>query len=185
MPELALRSQTAIRRTALLGLLCSALFCSGEGAAAAAAPEFTHARAADWINSAPLTLAQLRGKVVLVEFWTYECINCLRSAAWIQSIARLHADAGLVVIGVHTPELQQERSVANVRQAVEGLGINYPVMIDGDDAYWNVLENRYWPAFYLIDRDGRMREQGAGEMHSGDAQAKRLEASIAQLLSGS
>jgi len=185
MPELALRSQTAIRRTALLGLLWSALFCSGEGAAAAAAPEFTHARAADWINSAPLTLAQLRGKVVLLEFWTYECINCLRSAAWIQSIARLHADAGLVVIGVHTPELQQERSVANVRQAVERLGIHYPVMIDGDYSYWNALENRYWPAFYLIDRDGRMREQAAGEMHSGDAQAKRLEASIAQLLSGS
>jgi len=148
----------------------------------AAAPEFTHPRAADWINSAPLTLAGLRGKVVLVEFWAFECVNCLNSRAWVEAVAHDKAAAGLVVVGVHTPELRDERSPENVRRAVARLGIRYPVMMDGDYSYWQALHNEYWPAFYLIGRDGLLYGSAIGELHVGEASAGRVEAAIDQLL---
>lgn len=148
----------------------------------AAAPAFTHTRADDWINSPPLTLEQLRGKVVLVEFWTFDCINCLRSGDWVRKVAKDKAAAGLVVVGVHTPELPQERNAANVRAAVTRLGIQYPVMIDGDFSYWNAMANNYWPAFYLIDADGRVRGHAVGEMHVGERDSQQLERAIDQLL---
>src|SRR6202048_432300 len=109
----------ATRRIALMALTaCAAVGCA-RGASPGAAPEFSHRAAADWINSAPLTLAGLRGKVVLVEFWAFECVNCLNSTAWVESVARDKADAGLVVVAVHTPELPAERDPAAVRSAVE------------------------------------------------------------------
>ena len=143
-----------------------------------AAPAFTHTQAGEWINSEPLDLERLRGKVVLVEFWTFECINCLRSADWIKKVAAEKGAEGLTVIGVHTPELPQERDVANVRAAVKRLGITYPVMIDGDFSYWKAMSNRYWPAFYLIDREGKLRAQAVGEMHVGEARARTFEEKI-------
>ena len=146
------------------------------------APEFTHRESADWLNSAPLQLAKLRGKVVLVEFWAFECVNCLNSSAWVESIATAKAAAGLVVVGVHTPELRDERSPDNVRAAVARLGIHYPVMIDGDYSYWNALGNQYWPAFYLIGRDGLIHGRAVGELHIGDGTARPVEALIDQLL---
>jgi thiol-disulfide isomerase/thioredoxin len=139
-------------------------------------------RADEWINSRPLRFKALRGKVVLVEFWTFDCINCLRSAAWVKKVASEKSDRGLVVVGVHTPELPQERDVSNVRNAVRKLGIEYPVMIDGDYSYWNAMGNRYWPAFYLIDTDGRLRSTAIGEMHIGKARALQLERMIDELL---
>lgn len=161
------------------GLLAAA--CA-RGSPPSAAPEFTHARATDWINSAPLTLAGLRGKVVLVEFWAFECVNCLASSAWVESIARDRAAAGLVVVGVHTPELRDERSPENVRAAVARLGIRYPVMLDTDYSYWEALHNQYWPAFYLIGRDGLLHGSAIGELHIGEGPARKVEAAIDQLL---
>jgi thiol-disulfide isomerase/thioredoxin len=145
-------------------------------------PEFTHPRAADWVNSAPLTMASLRGKVVLLEFWAFECSNCLNSRAWVEAVAREKAGAGLVVVGVHTPELPAERSADNVRAAVQRLGIHHPVMLDGDYSYWNALNNHYWPAFYLIGRDGRLYGRAEGELHVGEAAARRVEAALDSLL---
>jgi thiol-disulfide isomerase/thioredoxin len=147
-----------------------------------AAPAFTHTRADEWLNSAPLTVEKLRGKVVLVEFWTFDCINCLRSAEWVKKVAQEKGGAGLVVIGVHTPELPQERNVANVRAAVARLGIRYPVMIDGDYSYWNAMGNSYWPAFYLIDANGQVRGSAIGEMHVGDSEALKVERALDALL---
>ncbi len=144
--------------------------------------EFTHSGAADWVNSAPLTLGQLRGKVVLVEFWAFACVNCLESKAWVQSLAARDAGAGLVVVAVHTPELAQEKSAGNVRDAVARLGIRYPVMIDSDSSYWNALHNQYWPAFYVIGRDGLLHGKAIGEMHSGQSGAREVERLIDQLL---
>jgi len=166
----------------LAGLLACAGAADTRGAAPVPAPEFTHRAAGDWINSAPLTLASLRGKVVLVEFWAFECVNCLNSAAWVESVARSKADAGLVVVGVHTPELPGEKSPDNVRRAVTRLGIRYPVMIDGDYSYWEALHNRYWPAFYLIGRDGLLYGSAIGELHTGEDAANRVEAVIDRLL---
>jgi thiol-disulfide isomerase/thioredoxin len=151
-------------------------------AAPSAPPEFTHRQASDWINSEPLTLASLKGKVVLMEFWAFECVNCLNSRAWVEAIAGSKAAQGLVVIGVHTPELAAERNPNAVRQAVERLGIHYPVMIDEDSSYWRALHNQYWPAFYLIGRDGRLYGPVLGEMHVGDARAQQVERAIDLLL---
>jgi thiol-disulfide isomerase/thioredoxin len=178
----------AVRRTvrALAALLLGAgalLGCSGAAQQLPyPAPEFTHHASADWLNSAPLTLAQLRGKVVLVEFWAFECVNCLNSRAWVEKIAHDKAADGLVVVAVHTPELRDERSSDNVRAAVARLRIDYPVMIDGDYSYWNALGNQYWPAFYTIGRDGLIHGRAIGELHVGEASAGSVEALIDRLL---
>jgi len=146
------------------------------------APEFTHRAADEWLNSPPLTLAGLRGKVVLVEFWAFDCANCLHTHAWVESVAHSKKAAGLVVVGVHTPELPQEKSPANVRAAVQRLGIDYPVMLDGDYSYWHALDNHYWPGFYLIDRDGRLVARAYGELHVGEDNARKVEGAIDRLL---
>jgi len=156
--------------------------CAVSVAAATPAPEFTHSQASDWINSPPLTLRGLRGKVVLIEFFAFDCSNCLASRAWVESVAREKGGAGLVVIAVHTPELAEERPAANVRAAVQRLGISAPVMLDADYSYWRALGNAYWPAFYLVARDGTLRGGAIGELHRGTAPAQRLEAQIDALL---
>jgi thiol-disulfide isomerase/thioredoxin len=145
-------------------------------------PEFTHSRPDDWINSAPLTLAALRGKVVLVEFWAFECVNCLNSRAWVQSLERTRGPGGLVVVGVHTPELTEERFPEAVRKAVVRLGIHDPVMIDADSSYWSALHAQYWPTFCLIGRDGLLYACVPGEMHSGDQRATKVEQALDLLL---
>jgi thiol-disulfide isomerase/thioredoxin len=146
------------------------------------APELPHSDAASWINSPPLTLADLRGEVVLIEFWTFDCINCRRSLPWLAAMHERYRDQGLVVVGVHTPELAHERDPDNVRDAVERLGVTYPVMLDADYSYWNALGNRYWPAFYLVDRTGRIEATAIGELHLDDARGDRFEDEIRSLL---
>jgi cytochrome c biogenesis protein CcdA/thiol-disulfide isomerase/thioredoxin len=116
-----------------------------------------------WLNSKPLTLAQLRGKVVLIDFWTYSCINCLRTLPHVRGWYRTYRGAGLVVVGVHTPEFAFERVPGNVRRAVGELGVDYPVALDNDYGTWNAWLNRYWPAKYLIDRRGHLRYAHFGE----------------------
>jgi cytochrome c biogenesis protein CcdA/thiol-disulfide isomerase/thioredoxin len=119
--------------------------------------------AALWLNSPPLTAQQLRGKVVLVDFWTYSCINCLRALPYVQAWAKKYADRGLVVIGVHTPEFAFEKVPDNVRRAVAELGVTYPVALDNDYKIWRAFNNQYWPAHYFIDAQGRIRHHHFGE----------------------
>jgi cytochrome c biogenesis protein CcdA/thiol-disulfide isomerase/thioredoxin len=127
----------------------------------AATPELSGATA--WINSPPLAPASLRGKVVLVDFWTYSCINCLRTLPYIEAWYAKYKDSGLVVIGVHTPEFPFEKDEANVRKAVQDLGILYPVAMDNNYAIWRNFNNQYWPAHYFIDATGRIRYHHFGE----------------------
>ena len=119
--------------------------------------------ATGWINSKPLTPASLRGKVVLVDFWTYSCINCLRSLPYVEAWYDKYRDHGLVVIGVHSPEFAFEKDPANVQAAVRRLGVRYPVALDSDYAIWQGFHNEYWPAEYFIDAQGRIRHHSFGE----------------------
>jgi thiol-disulfide isomerase/thioredoxin len=146
------------------------------------APEFTHARAEDWLNSAPLHLDDLRGRVVLIDIWTFGCWNCYRSFPWLKAVEERYRPQGLQIIGVHTPELDHERDRAALVAKVKTFGLHHPVMIDNDHSYWNALGNRFWPAFYLIDKRGRIRDAFVGEIHAGDPQARVIEMSIERLL---
>ncbi len=130
-----------------------------------------------WINSAPLTREALRGKVVLVDFWTYSCINCQRTLPYVRDWHAKYRERGLVVIGMHTPEFAYEKVEANVRRAVEKFGISYPVALDNDYANWRAYGNQYWPAFYFIDAQGRIRRR-----HFGEGEYERNEEAIRQLL---
>ena len=123
-----------------------------------------------WINSKPLTLAALRGKVVLLDFWTYSCINCLRTLPHLKSWYTAYHDKGLVIIGVHTPEFAFEHVTSNVRAAVKRLGIRYPVMQDNNYATWTNYANEYWPAEYLIDKQGHLRAYDFGEGNYADTE---------------
>lgn len=116
-----------------------------------------------WLNSPPLTAESLKGKVVLVDFWTYSCINCLRTLPYIKAWSEKYQSAGLVVIGVHTPEFGFEKDLGNIEKAVQDLGIKYPVAVDNDYAVWNAYGNEYWPAHYFIDREGHVRHHHFGE----------------------
>src|SRR5215467_5037221 len=120
-------------------------------------------RASDWINSPPLTASALRGKVVLVDFWTYTCINWLRTLPYVRGWAEKYRDQGLVVIGVHTPEFEFERDLNNVRWAAKSLHVNYPIAVDSDYVIWRGFDNNYWPALYFIDAQGRTRHHQLGE----------------------
>jgi thiol-disulfide isomerase/thioredoxin len=119
--------------------------------------------ATGWLNSPPLTTAELRGKVVLVDFWTYTCINWLRTLGYVRAWAETYEDHGLVVVGVHTPEFPFERDVENVRWALRDMTVEYPVALDSDYAVWDAFSNRYWPAVYIADAQGRIRHHQFGE----------------------
>jgi len=121
------------------------------------------ASATEWLNSQPLTGADLRGKVVLVDFWTYSCINWRRTLPYLRAWAEKYKDQGLVVIGVHTPEFEFEKNVDNVRRAVKEMGIQYPVAIDSDGAVWRAFKNDFWPALYFVDGQGHIRHHYLGE----------------------
>jgi cytochrome c biogenesis protein CcdA/thiol-disulfide isomerase/thioredoxin len=135
------------------------------------------AGAVEWLNSPPLTAQDLKGKVVLVDFWTYSCINCLRTLPYLRAWAEKYKDQGLVVIGVHAPEFAFERDIGNVKRAVADLGIVYPVAIDNNYAIWRAFGNQYWPAHYFIDAQGKIRRQ-----HFGEGEYDESERAIQQLL---
>jgi thiol-disulfide isomerase/thioredoxin len=130
-----------------------------------------------WLNSPPLSSKSLRGKVVLVNFWTYSCINSLRELAYIKAWATKYEDAGLVVIGVHSPEFGFEKDPANVKNAVSDLRVTFPVAIDSDRSIWSAFRNDYWPANYFIDRRGRIRHH-----HLGEGEYEKSERIIQELL---
>jgi thiol-disulfide isomerase/thioredoxin len=125
------------------------------------APEL--ARINGYINTEPVTLADLKGKVVLVDFWTYSCINCIRTIPYLNAWQEKYADQGLVIVGVHTPEFEFEKDYNNVRAAVDKFGIKYPVVQDNEKGTWQAYENRYWPRKYLIDDEGYIRYDHIGE----------------------
>jgi thiol-disulfide isomerase/thioredoxin len=119
--------------------------------------------ATEWLNSEPLTADGLRGKVVLIDFWTYTCINWRRTLPYVRAWAEKYKDHGLVVIGVHSPEFAFEKNVQNVRQAVKEMGIDYPIAIDSDHRIWRDFKNQYWPALYFVDAQGHIRHHQFGE----------------------
>ena len=141
------------------------MMMSATAAGAAAGPQTMPdlSGAVAWINSPPLNRDQLKGHVVLVDFWTYSCINCLRSIPYVRAWAEKYKDSGLIVIGVHTPEFAFEKDVDNVKRAVSELKIAYPVALDNDYKIWKAFSNSYWPADYLIDAEGRVRHHHYGE----------------------
>ena len=139
------------------------------------APDFVGIN--NWLNSEPLTLKELRGKVVLVDFWTYTCINCIRTLPFVTGWYEKYKDQGFVVVGVHTPEFEFEKKTENVLQAIAQYKINYPVAQDNDYSTWNAYNNRYWPAKYLIDSKGFIRK-----VHFGEGEYEEMEKAIQDLL---
>jgi thiol-disulfide isomerase/thioredoxin len=133
--------------------------------------------ATGWLNSQPLTAASLHGKVILIDVWTYTCINWLRQLPYVRAWAEKYKNQGLVVIGVHSPEFAFEKNVDNVRRAVKELNVNYPIAIDSNYAIWRALKNKYWPALYFVDAQGRIRHH-----HFGEGEYERSERVIQQLL---
>jgi thiol-disulfide isomerase/thioredoxin len=140
-----------------------------------AAPNFTGI--SNWFNSAPLNMTDLRGKVVLVDFWTYGCVNCVNTLPHVAELYAKYRDRGLVVVGVHTPEFPFERSASNVQAALKRHGITYPVAQDNDSRTWNAYRNQYWPAQYIVDQSGNIVYQ-----HDGEGQYEQIDRTIARLL---
>jgi thiol-disulfide isomerase/thioredoxin len=133
--------------------------------------------ATEWLNSEPLGPAELRGHVVLVNFWTLTCINWLRQEPYVRAWSQAYRDDGLIVIGVHTPEFGFEHEVGGIRNAIEVRGIDYPVAVDNDYAIWSAFDNHYWPALYFVDRDGVIRDE-----HFGEGRYEESERRIQELL---
>lgn len=133
--------------------------------------------ATGWLNSAPLTVAGLRGKVVVVDFWTFECYNCRNALPYVKALEKKYRGAGVVVLGIHTPELARERVVANVVRATHDLDVVYPVAIDNNYTIWNAFHNQYWPAVYIVDKRGRIRYH-----HFGEGSYAEQESVVKQLL---
>ena len=142
------------------------------------APDF--AGISNWFNSAPLSIANLRGKVVLVDFWTYGCVNCVNTLPHVTELYAKYRDRGLVVVGVHTPEFPFERSASNVQAALKRHGITYPVAQDNNSQTWNAWRNQYWPAQYIVDQSGKIVFQ-----HDGEGQYEQIDRTIARLLNAS
>jgi thiol-disulfide isomerase/thioredoxin len=139
------------------------------------APDFVGI--SNWFNSAPLNIASLRGKVVLVDFWTYGCVNCVNTLPHVTALYEKYKARGLVVVGVHTPEFPFERSAGNVQAALKRHGITYPVAQDNDSKTWNAYRNQYWPAQYIVDQSGRIVFQ-----HAGEGQYEEIDRTVARLL---
>ncbi|MCP5276866.1 MAG: redoxin domain-containing protein [Thiobacillus sp.] len=146
------------------------------------APEFTARATADWINANPLSISDLKGKVVLLDVWTFGCWNCYRSFPWLRELEARLAPKGLRVVGIHSPEFDHERDAAAVRAKAREFGLTHPIMLDNDFRYWKALNNRYWPAYYLLDKQGRIRARFFGETHSGTPQARQIEVAVEKLL---
>ncbi len=145
-------------------------------------PEFTQTDSSQWINSDALTVAQLKGTVVLIDVWTFECWNCYRSFPWLNDLENRYSAKDFKIIGIHSPEFARERVIASINQKVKEFKLHHPVMVDNDMGYWKALQNRYWPAFYVIDKKGNIRDVVVGETHSGDRNARRIESQIDTLL---
>lgn len=171
--------------TSLAGLAASAGMTSGFAGqsgnllriadARATAPNFVGINR--WFNSAPLSMNDLRGRVVMVDFWTYGCYNCVNTLPYVTRLYETHKDKGFVVVGVHTPEFPFERSAGNVQAAMKRHGITYPVAQDNDSATWNAWRNQYWPAQYIVDQRGNIVFS-----HAGEGRYDEIESTVRRLL---
>src|SRR5215831_9680179 len=177
-----------LRRSLVIGAMCIAVAGLGMmdstgqhvGAAAQLPVEGnlpSLAGATGWLNSQPLTPSSLRGHVVLIDIWTYTCINWLRTLPYIRAWAEKYKSQGLIVIGVHTPEFPFEKDVDNIRRAAAAMRVTYPIAIDSDYGVWSALHNQYWPALYIVDAQGRIRHH-----HFGEGEYEMSERVIQQLL---
>jgi thiol-disulfide isomerase/thioredoxin len=144
-------------------------------AAQASAPDFVGL--GNWFNSPPLKLADLRGKVVLVNFWTHGCVNCVNTLPHVTQLYAKYKDRGFVVVGIHTPEFPFERSASNVQAALKRHGITYPVAQDNDSRTWNAYGNHYWPSQYIVDQSGKIVFQ-----HDGEGQYEQIDRTVGRLL---
>jgi len=169
----------ALGAAASLAALSFAAPSGGEVPAGEARPAPAFQGISTWLNSPPLQLEQLRGKVVLVDFWTYTCINCLNHLPAVQDWHEKYKDRGLVVVGVHTPEFAFEKSTKNVQEAIARLKIRHAVAQDNDYATWRAFRNQYWPAVYLIDKQGRIVWTHYGEGRYRETEQK-IQALLAQ-----
>jgi thiol-disulfide isomerase/thioredoxin len=169
----------SIYATGLTKLLLRSFHSSAEyrSSESASAPELA---AGEWINSEPLKLKDLRGRVVLIDFWTFGCFNCRNTLPYIKGWHNRYRDSGLTVVGVHSPEFDEERKVENLRRSVDSLGINYPVVTDNDYQTWNAYKVEAWPTVFLLDRQGRIRW-----MHVGEGNYDETEQLIRKLLAES
>lgn len=164
--------RTFVIASVLAGLLAIAINSRADESAIDSLKDAT-----GWINSEPLSRGDLHGKVVLVDFWTYTCVNWMRTLPYLRAWQEKYRDRGLVIVGVHSPEFIFEGNIDNVRPAVQALGVNYPVAVDSRHSVWNAWRNQYWPAVYLIGRDGRVKLR-----HFGEGDYDRIEATIQELL---
>jgi thiol-disulfide isomerase/thioredoxin len=185
--ELAMTIRSLAASASLIALCLIGAAAPGLGAEAApvqmaaaqgSAPDF--AGLGNWFNSAPLSIADLRGKVVLVNFWTYGCVNCVNTLPHVTELYARYKDRGFVVIGIHTPEFPFEKSAGNVQAALKRHGITYPVAQDNDSRTWNAYGNRYWPAQYIVDQGGHIVYQ-----HDGEGQYEQIDRTIKTLLKSS
>ncbi|MFK8027060.1 MAG: redoxin family protein [Gammaproteobacteria bacterium] len=145
-------------------------------------PKFTQQDAQRWINSSPLKTEDLKGKVVLLDIWTYGCWNCYRSIPWLNSLEKKFGHDDFIIVGIHTPEFDHETEREKVIEKCEEFKVTHPVMMDNDFAYWKALRNRYWPTFYVADKHGVVKGVYIGETHEGDKRAHQVENLIAKLI---
>ena len=171
-----------IRNFLFFCFLLPTFVSAGEFQKSVPAPEFTQTDEDAWINSKPLKLADLEGKVVLIDVWTYGCINCTRSIPWLKHLEKRFKDQPFQIVGIHSPEFPWEKVRFAVKSKTKSLGLSHPVMMDNDFAYWKALGNQYWPAFYLVDQSSNMVAGAIGEIHIDQPQALAMEERIEQLL---
>ena len=145
-------------------------------------PEFTQTSPQEWLNSKPLTRKDLLGKVTLVDFWTFDCWNCYRSFPWLHGVEKKYKQKGFQIVGIHSPEFEHEKVHANIKAKIKQFKITNAVMVDNDMGYWRKMRNRYWPAYYLVDKNGQVRANYIGETHKNTTQANNIEAQIEKLL---
>ena len=145
-------------------------------------PQFTQQSPDRWINTKPITVEDLKGKVVLVDIWTYGCWNCYRSIPWLNSLEEKFPKEKFIIVGIHTPEFDHETEREKVIAKCEEFKVTHPVMMDNDFAYWKALRNRYWPTFYVADKSGVVKGVFIGETHQGDKRAKDVERLIEKLI---
>jgi thiol-disulfide isomerase/thioredoxin len=184
-----MRVRGPARRRITAGLVLGALAAYGAGVftlrasdtPAPAAPPFPSSRPADWIG-APVSWADLRGRVVLLDVWTFACGNCQATMPWLKDVQKRYAERGLALVGIHTPEFDFEHDRTRVAMEVRRQGLDYPHLLDNSSAYWNALGNQYWPTVYLVDRCGKLRDRHVGEVHSGEDSGRRVQARIEALL---
>jgi peroxiredoxin len=143
------------------------------------APEFAQGTA--WLQSDPLTMASLRGQVVVVHFWTFGCINCVHNYPVYKAWQRKYAGKGVTIVGIHTPEFKREADVKQIRAQAERHGLNFPIALDHDERNWKAWNNRYWPSIYLIDKKGQVRYRWEGELHLDSVEGRQFSSRIDEL----